>query len=163
LQGANVTVKVVVMQDNNGDVAEEQEETVVGADVEGGHMEDDGRAGEGLGQDEEAAEAAAAAAEAAADPSRTGPGSEEEANESRQEEISAELIGGGNQAGKEGGGGVEDEDLVEDASEDELDSSLKPDNRSFAVRAFVEGGKSARKLNRRMKPGEQRRWISHKG
>jgi hypothetical protein len=45
----------------------------------------------------------------------------------------------------------EDELVLEDDGEDELDSKLKPDHRFFAVRALVEGGKTARKLNRRLK------------
>jgi hypothetical protein len=49
-------------------------------------------------------------------------------------------------------GDFEEDDLVlEDEGEDELDSKLKPDHRFFAVRALVEGGKTARKLNRRLK------------
>ncbi len=54
-------------------------------------------------------------------------------------------------AGSASGGEQEDDDeLVVEEGESELDSSLKPDHRFFAVRAIVEGGK-ARKLNRRMK------------
>ena len=50
------------------------------------------------------------------------------------------------------GGEQEDNDeLVAEEVESELDSSLKPDHRFFAVRAIVEGGKQARKMNRRMK------------
>jgi hypothetical protein len=51
----------------------------------------------------------------------------------------------------------EEDDLVfEEEVEDELDSRLKPDHRFFAVRALVEGGKKARKLNRRMKVAESK-------
>jgi hypothetical protein len=45
----------------------------------------------------------------------------------------------------------DDDPVLEDEGEDELDSKLKPDHRFFAVRALVEGGKTARKLNRRLK------------
>ncbi len=45
----------------------------------------------------------------------------------------------------------EDDQLFEEEVKDELDSRLRPDHRFFAVRALVEGGKVARKLNRRMK------------
>ncbi len=49
-------------------------------------------------------------------------------------------------------GEEEDNDQVfEKAVQDELDSRLRPDHRFFAVRALVEGGKAARKLNRRLK------------
>jgi hypothetical protein len=49
-------------------------------------------------------------------------------------------------------GDFEEDDLVlEEEGEDELDSKLKPDHRFFAVRALLEGGKTARKLNRRLK------------
>ncbi len=50
----------------------------------------------------------------------------------------------------------EDDQVFEDDVEDELDSRLKPDHRFFAVRALVEGGKKARKLNRRMKATESK-------
>ncbi len=49
-------------------------------------------------------------------------------------------------------GDFDEDDLVlEDEGEDELDSKLKPDHRFFAVRALLEGGKTARKLNHRLK------------
>jgi hypothetical protein len=50
-----------------------------------------------------------------------------------------------------GGEQEEYDELVAEEVESELNSSLKPDHRFFAVRAVVEGGKQARKLNRRMK------------
>jgi hypothetical protein len=66
--------------------------------------------------------------------------------------------GPGNVAGGSGvGEGVGDidgdgeDDLLPELERDELDSSLRPDNRFFAVRALVEGGRCATKLNRRMK------------
>jgi hypothetical protein len=60
--------------------------------------------------------------------------------------------GAGGDAGGISDGDFEEEDLVlEEDGEDELDSKLKPDHRFFAVRALVEGGKMARKLNRRLK------------
>ncbi len=69
-------------------------------------------------------------------------------------------------SGREGGNGenvenpevVEEEDdqVFKEAVQDELDSRLRPDHRFFAVRALVEGGKAARKLNRRMKTPENK-------
>jgi hypothetical protein len=41
--------------------------------------------------------------------------------------------------------------VLEGEGEDELDNNLKPDHKFFAVRSLVEGGKTARKLNRRLK------------
>jgi hypothetical protein len=63
--------------------------------------------------------------------------------------------GGNGLDGSAGGlsdGDFDEEDLVlEGEGEDELDSKLKPDHKFFAVRTLVEGGKTARKLNRRLK------------
>ncbi len=60
------------------------------------------------------------------------------------------------EAGAAGSGGEEEDELVEEDVENELDNSLRPDHRFFAVRALVEGGKTARKLNRRMKLPERK-------
>ena len=85
------------------------------------------------------------AAAAATDPS-TG-GGPEGRDESGDQDNEAEEAGGISD------GDFDENDLVqEEDGEDELDSKLKPDHRFFAVRALVEGGKTARKLNRRLKP-----------
>jgi hypothetical protein len=63
------------------------------------------------------------------------------------------IVAGGS-GGGEGAGdndGVEEDDLLPELERDELDNSLRPDSRFFAVRALVEGGRCATKLNRRMK------------
>jgi hypothetical protein len=64
-------------------------------------------------------------------------------------------VGGDGLDGDAGGlsdGDFDEDDLVlEGEGEDELDSKLKPDHKFFAVRTLVEGGKTARKLNRRLK------------
>jgi hypothetical protein len=57
----------------------------------------------------------------------------------------------GEDAGLSDGDFDEDDLVLEEDGDDELDSRLKPDHRFFAVRALVEGGKTARKLNRRLK------------
>jgi len=57
----------------------------------------------------------------------------------------------GEEAGLSDGDFEEDDLLLEEDGEEELDSRLKPDHRFFAVRALLEGGKTARKLNRRLK------------
>jgi len=59
--------------------------------------------------------------------------------------------GDGEEAGLSDGDFEEDDLVLEEDGEDELDSRLKPDHRFFAVRALLEGGKTARKLNRRLK------------
>jgi hypothetical protein len=62
------------------------------------------------------------------------------------------VVGGGGVGEGVGDSEGEGEDnLLPDLERDELDSSLRPDNRFFAVRALVEGGRCATKLNRRMK------------
>ena len=61
-------------------------------------------------------------------------------------------VGGGvvGDGGGDSEGDGEDDSLPE-PERDEMDTRLRPDNRFFAVRALVEGGRTATKLNRRMK------------
>jgi hypothetical protein len=71
----------------------------------------------------------------------------------RQAGIPAEHSVGGGEGGEgaDRSDGEGEDDPPQVLERDELDSSLRPDHRFFAVRALVEKGRTATKLNRRMK------------
>jgi hypothetical protein len=101
------------------------------------------------------------------DPTLAGQGSDDVGQEMGQEGSSSG--GGNNQAaqpidggvGKVGGGGEEDDVLVQEDFENELDNSLRPDHRFFAVRALVEGGINCQEMEQKDEATlEQRRRLS---
>jgi hypothetical protein len=155
--------------DDGGEYGDRRSEHESVQDVLGGF---DVAGAEGEGSAAAEADAQDAAAAAAVPPTDTGAEPEPVVSNVNAAEVGGESGTEGGHSGQDGGeepgnedgerldgaagwlsdGDFEDEDpVLEDDGEDELDSKLKPDHRFFAVRASVEGGKTARKFNRCLK------------